>query len=44
MGEIVLGTATIYFAAITLFNLAVDLAQGWLDPRVRDADAAGEGA
>ncbi|MEZ4216369.1 MAG: ABC transporter permease [Myxococcota bacterium] len=41
---VVLGTATIYFAAITLFNLAVDLAQGWLDPRVRDADAAGEGA
>lgn len=34
---VVLGTATIYFAAITLFNLVVDLAEAWLDPRVRDA-------
>jgi len=36
--SVVLGTATIYFALITLFNFAVDLSQSWLDPRVRDAD------
>lgn len=35
--SVVLGTATIYFGLITLFNFAVDLAQAWLDPRVRDA-------
>jgi oligopeptide transport system permease protein len=34
---VVLGTATIYFTLITLFNLVVDLAQAWLDPRVREA-------
>ena len=34
--SIVLGTALIYFGMITLFNLAVDLAIAWLDPRVRD--------
>ena len=34
---VVLGTATIYFTLITLFNLAVDLAHAWLDPRVREA-------
>ena len=35
--SVVLGTAIIYFTLITLFNFAVDLAQAWLDPRVRDA-------
>ena len=35
--SVVLGTATIYFGLITLFNFAVDLAQAWLDPRVRDS-------
>ncbi len=34
--SIVLGTAIIYFGLITLFNLAVDLALAWVDPRVRD--------
>lgn len=33
--SVVLGTALIYFALITLFNLLVDLAYAWLDPRVR---------
>lgn len=33
---VVLGTAVIYTTIVTLFNLAVDLAYGWLDPRVRD--------
>ena len=35
--SVVLGTATIYFALITAFNFAVDLAQAWLDPRVRES-------
>lgn len=34
--SVVLGTAMIYFALITFFNLAVDLAYVWLDPRVRE--------
>lgn len=34
--SIVLGTALIYFGMITLFNLAVDLAIAWMDPRVRE--------
>lgn len=33
--SVVLGTALIYFALITFFNLVVDLAYAWLDPRVR---------
>ena len=33
---VVLGTAIIYFTIITLFNLLVDLAYAWLDPRVRE--------
>jgi oligopeptide transport system permease protein len=37
--SVVLGTATIYFSLITLFNFAVDLAHAWLDPRVRDGGA-----
>ncbi len=35
--SIVLGTALFYCGFITLFNLAVDLALAWLDPRARDA-------
>jgi oligopeptide transport system permease protein len=34
--SVVLGTALIYFGLITLFNLLVDLAYAWLDPRVRE--------
>lgn len=34
--SVVLGTAVIYFAIITLFNLIVDMAYAWLDPRVRE--------
>jgi oligopeptide transport system permease protein len=30
---VVLGTALIYFAVVTLLNLVVDLAYAWLDPR-----------
>jgi oligopeptide transport system permease protein len=33
--SVVLGTALIYFGLITFFNLVVDLAYAWLDPRVR---------
>ena len=33
--SVVLGTALIYFGLITSFNLVVDLAYAWLDPRVR---------
>lgn len=32
---VVLGTAIIYMALVTLFNLLVDLSYAWLDPRVR---------
>jgi oligopeptide transport system permease protein len=35
--SVVLGTAIIYFGFITVFNLLVDLAYAWLDPRVRSA-------
>ena len=31
--SVVLGTALFYFGLVTLFNLAVDLAYAWLDPR-----------
>jgi oligopeptide transport system permease protein len=34
--SVVLGTVTIYFTIITLFNLLVDFAYAWLDPRVRE--------
>ena len=34
--SVVLGTVIIYFSIITLFNLLVDLAYAWLDPRVRE--------
>ena len=34
--SVVMGTALVYFAMITAFNLAVDLLLAWLDPRVRD--------
>ena len=30
-----LGVVTLYAALIILFNLAADLAYGWLDPRIR---------
>jgi oligopeptide transport system permease protein len=33
---VVLGTALVYFTLITGFNLLVDLAYAWLDPRVRE--------
>lgn len=33
--SVVLGTAIVYFGLITAFNLLVDLAYAWLDPRVR---------
>jgi oligopeptide transport system permease protein len=33
--SVVLGTAIVYFGMIILFNLLVDLAYVWLDPRVR---------
>ena len=33
---VVLGTSIAYFGMITLFNLAVDLALAWLDPRLRE--------
>ncbi len=32
---VVLGTAIIYGGLVTAFNLAVDLATAWLDPRIR---------
>ncbi len=32
---VVLGTALFYFGLVTLFNLAVDLAYAWLDPRTQ---------
>lgn len=34
---LVMGTLLIYSALIIFFNLVVDLAYGWLDPRVRSA-------
>lgn len=33
--SVVLGTAIIYTTLVTVFNLLVDLAYAWLDPRVR---------
>ena len=33
--SVVLGTALVYAALVTLFNLLVDFAYAWLDPRVR---------
>ena len=36
---VVLGTALVYFALVSLFNLAVDLAYAWLDPRSEVEDA-----
>jgi oligopeptide transport system permease protein len=33
--SVVLGTAILYAALVTFFNLLVDLAYAWLDPRVR---------
>jgi oligopeptide transport system permease protein len=34
--SVVLGTAIVYFALITVFNLLVDLGYTWLDPRLRE--------
>lgn len=34
--SVVLGTAILYCAMITAFNLLVDVAYGWLDPRARE--------
>jgi len=36
---VVLGTALFYFALVSLFNLAVDLAYAWLDPRTEQEAA-----
>ena len=33
--SVVLGTSLVYASLVTAFNLAVDLAYAWLDPRVR---------
>lgn len=35
--SLVLGTAIIYFTIIVLFNLLVDFAYAWLDPRIRES-------
>ena len=35
--SVVLGTALVYASLVTVFNLLVDLAYAWLDPRVRSA-------
>ena len=37
--SVVLGTAIVYFGLIIVFNLLVDLAYAWLDPRVRGREA-----
>jgi oligopeptide transport system permease protein len=37
--SVVLGTAIVYFGLVILFNLLVDLAYAWLDPRVREERA-----
>ena len=34
--SVVLGTTLVYFSLITFFNLLVDLAIAWVDPRLRD--------
>lgn len=36
--SVVLGTALVYASLVTIFNLLVDLAYAWLDPRVRSAE------
>jgi oligopeptide transport system permease protein len=36
---VVLGTALFYFALVSLFNLVVDLAYAWLDPRTEEEAA-----
>jgi oligopeptide transport system permease protein len=36
--SVVLGTALVYASLVTVFNLLVDLAYAWLDPRVRRAE------
>jgi len=35
--SVVLGTAIVYFGLVILFNLVVDLAYAWLDPRLRSS-------
>src|SRR3954469_19735821 len=35
--SVVLGTAIVYFGLVILFNLIVDLAYAWLDPRLRSS-------
>lgn len=37
--SVVLGTAIVYFGMVILFNLLVDLAYAWLDPRMREERA-----
>lgn len=37
--SVVLGTAIVYFGLVISFNLLVDLAYSWLDPRVREERA-----
>ena len=37
--SVVLGTAIVYFGLVILFNLIVDLAYAWLDPRLRTTGA-----
>jgi len=37
--SVVLGTAVAYFGLVILFNLIVDLAYAWLDPRLRSTGA-----
>ncbi|MET0793447.1 MAG: ABC transporter permease [Polyangiaceae bacterium] len=37
--SVVLGTAIVYFGMIISFNLLVDMAYSWLDPRVRGSEA-----
>jgi oligopeptide transport system permease protein len=37
--SVVLGTAIVYFGLVIAFNLVVDLAYAWLDPRIREDQA-----
>jgi oligopeptide transport system permease protein len=37
--SVVLGTAIVYFGLVIVFNLLVDLAYAWLDPRIRGREA-----
>ncbi|HEY0468044.1 MAG TPA: ABC transporter permease subunit [Polyangiaceae bacterium] len=39
--SVVLGTAIVYFGLVILFNLIVDLAYAWLDPRLRSSGSTG---